>query len=437
MNQKEFLRRRRRFTKALDNNAIALVATNQIHYRNRDSEYPFRPDSDFYYLTGFPEPEAMLVIVPERPDGETIIFCRERDPEKEAWTGARIGIDGAKAVYGANEAYPFSKLDEIMPNLLKNRTRIYYSFGLNSDLDLKLGAWLQQIRNKTRAGIYAPTEIFDLSRVLHEQRLIKDPNEIKMIRAAARITARAHQRAMQICRPGMKEYQLEAELIHEFTQSGARGLAYSPIVAAGKNACILHYSDNCSEINHDDLVLIDAGCELDYYAADITRTFPANGVFNAAQRQIYDLVLKAQLAAIDQVRAGQKWNEPHDTAVQILTKGLVELGLLEGKVKELIKENHYKRFYRHSTSHWLGMDVHDVGDYQINGQWRELKPGMVLTIEPGIYIPANTEGVPEKYWGIGIRIEDECLVTKHAPEVLTANAPKDSEEIQKIMANKL
>ncbi|CAK0742428.1 Xaa-Pro aminopeptidase [Gammaproteobacteria bacterium] len=436
MNPKEFLRRRRRFLKMVGPGTVAMLATNIIHRRNRDTEYPFRPDSDFYYLTGFSEPEAVLVMIPGRPEGESLLFCRERNQEKEMWTGPRIGIEGAKEVYGMDEAYPIDKLDEMMPSLLENHTRLYYTLGLNSTLDTRVISWISQVRRKTRTGVRAPSEVVDLERVLHEQRLFKEPSELKRMRKAARIAARAHQRAMQTCQPGMREYQLEAELLHEFTRAGARATAYESIVAAGNNACVLHYSNNDSEIQDGDLVLIDAGCEVEYYASDISRTFPANGRFTEAQRQLYDLVLKAQRAAIDEVRPGRRWNDPHDTAVRIITKGLVALGLLDGKVKDLVKEENYKRFYMHRTGHWLGMDVHDVGEYKVGGEWRELKPGMVLTIEPGIYIPREAEGVPEKYWGIGIRIEDDCLVTETEAEVLTASVPTAPEEIESLMAKR-
>ncbi|CAK0772160.1 Xaa-Pro aminopeptidase [Gammaproteobacteria bacterium] len=437
MNQKEFLRRRRRFLKAVGPSSVAVIGTNSIHYRNRDTEYPFRPDSDFYYLTGFPEPEALLVIAPGRAEGEVVLFCRERNPEKEAWTGPWVGVKGAKELYDVNDAHSIGKLDEIMPGLLENRVRVYHTFGINAELDTRLVGWIGQVRRKLRTGVGAPSEIVDLSRILHEQRLIKDSLEIKNMRAAARISARAHRRVMQACRPGMMEYQLEAELLHEFTRVGGRSLAYAPIVAAGSHACTLHYSDNNGEIHDGDLVLVDAGCELDYYASDITRTFPANGHFSEAQRQLYDLVLKAQYSAIDEVRPGRHWNDPHDAAVQIITKGLIALGLLEGKAKDLVKEEKYKRFYMHKSGHWLGMDVHDVGTYKIDDEWRELKPGMVLTVEPGLYIPQNAEGVPEKYWGIGIRIEDECLVTNNQPEILTSAVPKDPKEIEALMEKSL
>ncbi len=434
MSQKELLRRRRRLLKALGPTSVGVIATSVVHYRNRDNAYPFRPDSDFYYLTGFPEPDAVLVLLPGRSEGETLLFCRERDPAKEQWTGPMNGIAGAKASSGVDAAYPIEALDEWMPTLLEDRTRIYHTLGRNAELDTRIIGWIRQVRQKIRAGIRAPGEIVDLDRLLHEQRLIKDPAEAKRMRQAARVSVRAHRRVMQTCRPGLWEYQLEAEFLHELNRAGVRATAYPSIVAAGANACILHYSDNRAEVRDGDLVLVDAGGEFEYYASDITRTFPANGRFSEPQREIYDLVLKAQHAAIGLVRPGRRWNEPHDAAVQVITKGLVALGLLEGKVKDLIKGEAYKRFYPHRTGHWLGMDVHDVGEYKVEGEWRYLKPGMILTVEPGLYIPREAEGVPEKYWGIGVRIEDNCLVTEAEPEILTAGAPKDPVEIEALMA---
>ncbi|CAK0752004.1 Xaa-Pro aminopeptidase [Gammaproteobacteria bacterium] len=431
MNQKELSRRRRRFLKSLGNHSVAILATNEVHIRSRDTEYPFRPDNDFYYLTGFPEPEAFAVFIPDRPEGEFILFCQKRDPEKEVWTGARIGLEKAKEVYGASETYAIGRLEELIPSLLEGRTRIYCNLG--RDTITKVLGWIQQIKKKSRTGIRAPTEIVEIGQILHEHRLIKSSPELKRMRMAAKISADGHMRAMRACRPEMYEYQLEAELSHEFSGAGARANAYASIVAAGKNACILHYTDNNGLIKDGDLVLIDAGCEWDYYAADISRTFPANGKFSKSQRQLYDLVLRAQRAAISEVRPGKRFDEPHEAAIRVLAKGLVELGWLEGKVSDLVKEEKHKRFYMHRTSHWLGMDVHDVGEYKVNEKWREFKPGMVLTVEPGIYVPPESEGVPKEYWGIGIRIEDDCLVTEEDPEVLTKAVPKDPEEIESLM----
>jgi len=436
MNYQEFHRRRQRFIRALGPDSIALIATNPIQYRNRDVEYPFRPESDFYYLSGFPEPRALLVIIPQRPAGTVLLFCQERNFERELWNGPQIGVTDAKPIYLVDEAYPITQLDDLMPVLLENRDQIYYSWGMNPDFDRQVMNWVNQVRRKIRTGVHAPSRIVDIQQVLHEQRLIKTPAELRRIRKATRISANAHRRAMQICRPGIYEYQLEALLLREFTRFGARAQAYTSIVAAGDNSCILHYTKNNSLINDGDLVLIDAGCEFEYYAADITRTFPANGHFTPAQRTIYSLVLKAQLAALDAVRPGNNWNQPHAAAVKTITEGLVELNLLAGDVAELIAAEKYKCFYPHRTGHWLGLDVHDVGSYKVNNEWRALKPGMVLTVEPGIYLPRNATDIPEEYRGIGIRIEDTCVVTKNGLEILTTAVPKDPDEIEQLMNQK-
>lgn len=435
MTSKEFHQRRRSFIRALGKNSIALIVANSLQYRNRDVEYPFRPGSDFYYLSGFPEPDALLVIIPNRPEGEVLLFCQERKAEKELWTGPQIGIAGAQENYRIDAAYPLNQIESLLPALLENRSRLYYAFGLNPDFDRKVMNWINQVRCKARSGISAPREIIDIQYILHEQRLIKTPAEIRRIKKAARIAARAHSRVMTICHPEMYEYQLEAELIRDFARAGARIPAYPTIVAAGNNAGILHYTKNSAVIRSGDLVLIDAGCEFEYYASDITRTFPANGRFTQPQRELYELVLQAQLAALNQVRPGNHWNQPHDTAVQILTEGLVTLKILSGSVAELIKTEAYKQFFPHRTGHWLGLDVHDVGAYKINDEWRVLQPGMVLTVEPGIYFPVGAADVPERYQGIGIRIEDTCLVTENDPEVLTAIVPKYPEDIEELMQN--
>ena len=434
MNMKEFAKRRSRLMGMMDSGSIVILPSTPISYRNRDVEYPYRPDSDFYYLTGFIEPEAVAVIIPGRKQGEFILFCRERDPKMEVWTGPRIGQERACSIYGADDAFPIDDIDEILPGLLEDREKVYYTMGSHQEFDHKLMDWLNQIRQKSRAGIHTPAEFVALDHLLHEMRLFKSPGEVKVMRKAARISAIAHQRAMQACRPGMMEYQIEAELIHEFMSHGARSTAYPPIVGGGANACILHYTDNNAMLNDGDLLLIDAGAEFDGYAADITRTFPVNGRFNDAQAAIYDVVLAAQLAAIKKVIPGNHWNDPHDAAVRTLTKGLLELGLLKGNLRELIKSDAYRQFYMHRTGHWLGMDVHDVGDYKIGNAWRLLEPGMVMTIEPGIYIPDRSKGVARKWWKIGIRIEDDVLVTRDGPEVLSSDAPKSIVDIETLMA---
>lgn len=432
MDKNVFAKRRRDLMQQMGG-GVAIVPTAPVRRRNRDVDYPYRPDSDFYYLTGFPEPEACAVFVPGRAHGEYILFCREKNPEKEIWEGRRAGLEGAREHYGADDAFPIDDIDEILPGLLENREKVYYSMGRYPDFDQRLMSWVNEVRAKSRNGVHAPGEFVDLDHLLHEMRLIKTAEEIKIMRRAARVSARAHRRAMQACRPGMMEYELEAELLYEFKKGGARAPAYPPIVGGGANACILHYTDNDAELRDGDLVLIDAGAEIEYYAADITRTFPVNGRFSGEQRAIYEIVLAAQRAAIDQVRPGAHWNEPHETAVRILTQGLVDLGILKGSVEGHVENGDYKRFYMHRTGHWLGMDVHDVGDYKVDDQWRLLEPGMVLTVEPGLYIAAGSPDIDPRWWNIGVRIEDDVLVTREGNEVLTLDVPKTIDEIEALM----
>ncbi len=433
MNQKEFARRRKRLMKEMGRGAIAILPTAPERTRNRDVEHPFRADSDFYYLSGFPEPEAVLVLVPGREHGETILFCRERDEKMETWHGRRAGLEGAVERYGVDDAFPITDIDEILPGLLENREKVFYTMGADADFDQRVTGWIKALRKQSRAGIHTPGEFVALDHHLHDMRLYKSAGEIKAMRRAAEISAAAHVRAMRYVKPGVHEYQVEAELLHEFMHSGARFPAYSSIVGGGANGCILHYTENSEVLVNGELLLIDAGCEYDYYAADITRTFPVGGVFSKPQRQLYELVLKSQYAAIKQVRPGNHWNQPHEAAVRVLTEGLVELGLLKGKVEKLIAEEAYRKFYMHRTGHWLGMDVHDVGDYKVGDEWRVLEPGMVMTIEPGLYV-APAKGVAKKWWNIGIRIEDDVLVTKGGHEVLTDGVPKEPDQIEALMA---
>ena len=432
MTPSEYRRRRRALAKALGPDGLAILPAAREVTRNRDVHYPFRQDSDFSYLTGFPEPDAFLVIAPRRKEGEFILFCRPRDPEREQWDGARIGVEGALECFGADEAHPLSDLDEIMPKLIDGRRRLYYPIGNDAALDAQVMGWVRRVRAQVRAGATAPDTFVAIESVLHEQRLFKSKAEIATMRRAARISARAHVHLMRVCRPGLNESQLEAEFQHRCASEGARFLAYPSIVGGGDNACVLHYAENRAPLRDGDLVLIDAGCELDGYASDITRTFPVNGRFSPAQRAVYELVLEAQLAAIERARPGRHWNEPHEAAVRVLTKGLVRLGLLDGKVKELIRDEAHKPYYMHRTGHWLGMDVHDVGAYKRDGDWRALEPGMVLTVEPGLYL-SHDESVPEPYRGIGIRIEDDVLITERGHEILSADVPKDPDAIEALM----
>jgi Xaa-Pro aminopeptidase len=411
-------------------NGIAVLAAAPERVRSRDTLYNYRPDSDFHYLTGFAEPEAVAVLVPGREQGEFLLFCRERHPERELWDGPRAGPEGAVATFGADDAFPIADIDEILPGLLEKSDRVYYSIGGN-EFDQRLLAWIQQLNSNRQRG-HAPSELVALDHLLHEMRLFKSRGEARLLRSAARIAVAAHARAMQACRPGLTEYALEAEFLHEFRRHGA-DCSYPPIVAAGANACVLHYRANDADLVDGDLVLIDAGCEYEMYASDVTRTFPVNGRFSAPQRELYEVVHEANCAATDKARHGNHWNDPHDAAVHVITAGLKSLGLIKGRVPQLIKSQAYREFFMHRTGHWLGIDVHDVGDYKVADQWRLLEPGMVMTIEPGIYIAPHAKGVHKRFRGIGIRIEDDVLVTRNGPDVLTAGLPTSVDEIEQHM----
>ena len=435
MRTDEFARRRRRLLQMMGDGAIAILPAPPVCLRNRHNEYPYRPDSDLFYLTGFPEPEAVLVLIPGRSHGEYILFCRERDPRMEQWSGARAGQEGAVQQYGADDSFPISDIDDILPGLLENRSRVYYTMGRERDFDQRLIGWIDRLRGRARSGVHAPDNITALEHLLHEMRLIKSAAEIKAMRRAASITVQAHRRAMRLCRPGLHEYQIEAELLHQFVSEGCRSPAYSSIVAAGGNGCILHYTANSARMRSGELLLVDAGAEYQSYAADVTTTFPVSGRFRPAQRALYNVVLAAQREAIATIAPGRHWNEPHEAAVRAITEGLVELGLLRGRVATLIRKESYKRFFMHRTGHWLGMDVHDVGEYQVGENWRMLEPGMVMTVEPGVYIPAGSRGVDRKWWNIGIRIEDDVLVTRDGCEILSAGLPRTVEEIEAFMSH--
>ena len=432
MTPPEFQKRRKKLMDMMGDDCVAILPTAPERIRNRDVAFPYRPDSDFYYLTGFAEPEAVMALIPGRAAGEFVLFCRERDAEQELWHGPRAGLEGACEDYGAADAYPIKDLDDILPGLLEDRGRIYYTMGNNAPFDQRVLGWVNEVRNKIRNGVHAPDEFISLNHILHDLRLYKSRNEIKLMRQAARISAAAHIRAMRSCRPGMMEYQVEAEMINEFMRQGARASAYPPIVGGGANSCVLHYVQNAKQLEDGEVLLIDAGAEYDYYASDVTRTFPVNGRFTQAQQDIYELVLAAQLAAIDEVRPGRPWNRPHEAAVEVLTEGLVALGILRGQPRALIKDKAYEKFYMHKTGHWLGLDVHDVGDYKVEGAWRMLEPGMTLTVEPGLYFPPR-RGLARKWWNIGVRIEDDVLVTREGNEVLSRRAPKSVEDIEALM----
>jgi len=410
---------------------VAVLSTAPERVRNRDAHYQYRFDSYFHYLSGFSEPEAVLVVVAGN-DVKSLLFCRDKHEEREIWDGFRYGPQAAREAFAFDEAYSISTLDEALPKLLADQPAMFCDVGENSEWDARLIQWLNAVRAQVRTGIAAPAEIRDVRKLLDEMRLTKDAHELDIMRRAAHISANAHRRAMRHTRPGLHEYQIEAELLHEFRSNGAQAPAYTPIVAGGANACVLHYVANDAPLRDGDLLLIDAGCELDGYAADITRTFPVNGRFTAAQRDVYALVLAAQAAAIAKVAPGNAWQDPHDAAVRVLVQGFVDLGLLNGSVDGLIESGDFRRFYMHRTGHWLGMDVHDCGDYKREGRWRALAPGMVLTVEPGCYIRPG-EGVPEHFWNIGIRIEDDAAVTTDGCEILTAYAPKQLAEIEALM----
>lgn len=430
---------------------IAIIPTAPQQPRNGDVLFPFRPDSDFYYLTHFPEPEAVAVLVPGRPAGEFILFCREKDTQKELWDGRRYGLEGACEQFGADQSFPIEKLNEQLPKLLENRGRVFVTMGRYPDFDRELIECANKVRTQQRVGVQAPAEFVDLGHILHEMRLIKKKDEQKLMRQAARLSAAGHQRAMRVTAPGMYEYQVQAEMECEFAlgrgggngTSGANGngsavgnrigCAYPSIVAGGANTCILHYIENNCILNNGDLLLIDAGAELDCYAADISRTFPVNGKFNAQQQAVYEVVLAAQKASIAAIQPNQSIINYHTVATEVLTDGLIDIGLLRGERNELVETEAYLQFYMHRTGHWLGMDVHDVGDYKIDGEWRELEAGMVLTVEPGLYIAASND-VDEKWHNIGIRIEDDILVTTNGNENLSADAPKEIADIEAVMA---
>ncbi|MCD5983466.1 MULTISPECIES: Xaa-Pro aminopeptidase [Pseudomonas] len=430
----EYARRRKALMVQMEPNSIAILPAAAVAIRNRDVEHVYRQDSDFQYLSGFPEPEAVVVLIPGREYGEYVLFCRERNAERELWEGLRAGQEGAIRDFGADDAFPISDIDDILPGLIEGRDRVYSAMGSNPEFDRHLMEWINVIRSKAHLGAQPPNEFVALDHLLHDMRLYKSAAEIKVMRGAAQISARAHVRAMQACRAGLHEFSLEAELDYEFRKGGAKMPAYGSIVASGRNACILHYQQNDAALKDGDLVLIDAGCEIDCYASDITRTFPVSGTFSPEQKAIYELVLESQHAAFEAIGPGKHWNQAHEATVQVITAGLVKLGLLQGDVNQLIEDEAYKAFYMHRAGHWLGMDVHDVGEYKVGGEWRVLEIGMALTVEPGIYVSPDNLNVAKKWRGIGVRIEDDVVVTKKGCEVLSSDVPKTVAEIEALMA---
>jgi len=432
---KEFARRRRELMALMEENSIAILPSAAIVTRNNDVEYQFRQNSDFHYLTGFNEPGSVFVLIPGREHGECILFCREREAQVKRWHGKITGPERAMQLFGIDDAFPITDIDDILPGLIEGKSKLYYAMGSHHEFDSRIIAWVNSITTNQQSGTKPPGEFVQLSQYLHELRLFKSKQEIAVMKHAAEITGAAHKQLMVNLKPGMYEYQLEAGLVHTFIMGGARSTAYPSIVGSGNNGCILHYIQNDDQIKDGDLVLVDAGCEYEYYACDVTRTFPVSGKFSKAQKEVYDIVLKAQEAAIAMIEPGNHWNQPHEAAVEVITQGLMDLGLLEGEVDELIESQAYKKFYMHRTGHWLGLDVHDVGEYKIHGEWRVFESGMVTTVEPAIYISEELEDLPTRYRGIGVRIEDDVLVTRSGHEVLTAAIPKTVDEVESYMAD--
>ena len=421
--QKEFKLRREELLKRLDHNSVAIIFAAKECVRSGGEKYPYRQNSDFYYLTGFIEPESIAVLISGRSEGEFILFNRERDSVKELWHGERVGQERACSEFGADQAFATSEVDKILPQLLSGRDNVYFMVGLDKDFDQKVNFWLNQSRSL----------LINLDKILHQMRLKKSQSELAIIRKAAEITAKGHLRAMQKCKPGMYEFELEAELLYEFIRLGGRHEAFETIVAGGKNACTLHYSKNDKKLVDGELVLVDAGVEYQYYCSDVSRTFPVGGRFNLEQRAIYEIVLNAQVEVIKQIRSGVKWDYLQFTAERVITEGLIEVGLLKGKIEDLLDKQNFKQFFMHKIGHWLGLDAHDVGEYRVNDQWCVLEAGMVFTVEPGIYITPEISGVDEKWFDIGVRIEDDILVTDDGCEVLTKGVPKDVIEIEAVI----
>ena len=434
MKKNEFIKRRQELMAQMEPNSIAILSAAKPVLRNGDADYPYRQNSDFYYLTGHKEPGSVLVLIPGRDKGECLLFCQEKDKLKELWNGKLLGPEAAIDTLGLDDSFPITDIDDILPGLIEGRERVYSPMGKDESFDHQLMEWVKVIRSKVRSGAHPPGEFLVLDHLLHEMRLIKSKFELELMKKSAQIAVAAHKKAMQVCKPGLNEYQLEAEYLYEFMRSGCTAPAYTSIVAGGDNACILHYTENDQLLKSGDLVLIDAGCEYEYYASDITRTFPVNGKFSPEQKALYEIVLEAQLEAIKTIKPGAHWDNPHNRTVEVITSGLLDLGLLKGKLEQLIEEGAYRDFYMHRAGHWLGMDVHDVGDYKIEGDWRILEPGMVMTVEPGIYVAPDNKNVDRKWRGIGIRIEDDVAVTKKGNEILTYGLPKTVAEIESFMA---
>lgn len=429
-----FQARREKLMKEMGDRSIALLRTAPVRNRNNDVDYKFRPDSNFYYLTGFDEPEAVALLIPDHPETRYILFVLPRDKEKETWNGKRAGVEGAKKDFGADAAFTIDELDTILPKYLENRDRLFYRTGKNESFDARVLGWIERIRAQVRAGVGAPTDIADPATFVHEHRLFKGKDEIDTLRKAGDITLEAHLEAMRAAKPGNYEFQVEAAVDYTFRRRGGSGAGYPSIVASGPNATTLHYITNNRKIEDGDLMLLDAGCEFGYYTADVTRTFPVSGHFSNPQREIYEAVLDAQLAGIAKIKKGARFQEVHDVSTRVLVEHLVKLGILTGSVTDILKEGKYKRYFMHRTSHWLGMDVHDCGNYYVAGESRVMAPGMVLTVEPGLYFDIEDTTVDARYRGIGVRVEDDVLVTESGFEVLTNEIPKSAADVEKACA---
>jgi len=431
MKSTEFARRRKQLMGMVGEGGIVILPAAPVRTRSRDVEYRFRQDSDFYYLTGFDEPDAVAVLAPGRAGGEFLLFCRDRNPDKELWDGGRAGPEGVMRDFAADDAFPIDDIDDILPGVMESCSRVYYTMGQYSDFDARIAEWINSLRSRELRGVHTPQEFVALDHLLHDMRLYKSRAEITAMRKSANVAVKAHRAAMCAVRPGMYEYEIEAEFAHEFRRNNA-SMSYSPIVGGGANTCTLHYVENKDKLIDGDLLLIDAGCELDYYASDITRTIPVSGKFSPEQRAVYEIVYEAQLAAIEKTCKGNHWNEPHDAAVKVITQGLKDIGLLKGTLKSLLKDGAYREYFMHRTGHWLGIDVHDVGDYKVGDEWRLLESGMVTTVEPGIYISAGSKAA-KRWQNIGIRIEDDVAVTSSGPDVLSKGLVKDPDAIEALM----
>ncbi len=435
MNPEEWARRRRALAREMGSGSVAILPGAHEKIRNRDLHYRFRQDSDFLYLTGFPEPDAVMVLVPGRPEGQYLLFVRPRDRTQETWTGRRLGPEGAIREFGADQAFPIGDLGKVLPDILEGAERIYYTMGQNEGFDHTILGWINRLRERSRQGVVPPETFVSLDPLIHEMRLFKSAAEVAEMRKAARVSVAAHERVMASLAPGRYEYEVAADVLHSFARAGCEE-AYTTIAGGGANACVLHYVENRDLLNAGTLLLLDAGCESEGYASDITRTYPVSGRFSPEQRALYDLVLAAQEAAIAACRPGRHWNEPHEATVRVIAQGLIRLGLLKGPLRELIRDRAYETYYMHRAGHWLGLDVHDVGSYKVDGAWRELEPGMVLTVEPGIYIRPGLRGVPKGFQGIGIRIEDDVRITRSEPDVLTRGLVKTASAIETVMQNR-